>query len=56
MMRQYSKLFNCSCFCDKSVDAQLNEFLELHPNYTVNKIAYSNYNRSQLFVVFNVEE
>ena len=56
-MIQYSKLFTCSCFCDKRVDVQLNEFIKEHPNYTIDKVNLSNNENGQmLFVVFKIKE
>ena len=55
-MKQYAKKFD-SCYRN-CVEDQLNEFLRVHPNYTVNNISYANidYRDEFLFVVFNVDE
>lgn len=58
-MKQYSKLFTRHYLGDDSTDAKLNEFLNAHPNYVVDKVAFENPKGTcveNLFVVFRIEE
>ena len=55
-IKQYSRLFSCIPVCqDKSIDVQLNDFLESHPECQVDNIQMTNTSTANyLFVVFNV--
>lgn len=58
-MRQFSKLFQKTCLCDKSTARQLNDFLEERPNYIVDKVSFENPRGTcieNLFVVFKIKE
>ena len=57
-IKQYSRLFRSIPDCrDKSIDVQLNDFLESHPECQVDNIQMTNTNTADyLFVVFNVIE
>ena len=58
-MRQFSKLFQKTRLCDKSVSKQLNDFIKENPNYIVDKISFENQKGTcieNLFVVFRIEE
>lgn len=52
-MKQYVKLF---IGFSESVDAQINEFLNKHLNYTINKITFDGSSSDRVLVVFNVKE
>ena len=52
-MKQYVKLF---IGFSQSVDAQINEFLNKHLNYTINKITFDGSSSDRVLVVFNVKE
>lgn len=58
MSEQFAKIFYQQNN-DDLLDKQLNDFLSIHPSYTVSKIHYQySYpmRREILFVVFNVDE
>lgn len=55
-MKQFSKVFHDDYFATASVDRQLNDFLEAHPNYQVANVVLDRSRGSYLFVVFNVED
>lgn len=52
-MKQYAKIFY---YCDKSPATLINEFLEEHSNYTIDKIIHYGKSELDFLVVFNVEE
>ena len=53
MKQQYVKLF---IGFSESVDTQINEFLNKHLNYTIDKITFSGRSTDRALVVFNVGE
>ena len=58
-MKQYSRLFRKDCLGDADTDIQLNNFLEKHPNYEVDKVSFDNPKGTcveRLFVVFKTNE
>lgn len=58
-MKQYSQLFRKDCLGDTDTDIQLNNFLEKHPNYEVDKVSFDNPKGTcveRLFVVFKINE
>ena len=58
-MKQYSQLFRKDCLGDTDTDMQLNNFLEKHPNYEVDKVSFDNPEGTcveRLFVVFKINE
>ena len=58
-MKQYSQLFRKDCLGDTDTDIQLNNFLEKHPNYEVDKVSFDNPKGTcveRLFVVFKTNE
>lgn len=55
-MKQFSKVFHDDYLASASVDRQLNDFLEVHPNYQVANVVLDRSRGSYLFVVFNVED
>lgn len=58
-MKQYSQLFRKDCLGDTDTDIQLNNFLEKHPNYEVDKVSFYNPKGTcveRLFVVFKINE
>ena len=52
-MKQVVKLFTGYSSC---VDANINQFLKEHPDYTIDKITYSSGNSDRVLIVFNVKE
>ena len=52
-MKQYVKLFTGFSI---PIDKQINEFLDIKPNYTIDKITYESNSSDRALVVFNVEE
>lgn len=58
-MKQYSILFTKDYIGDADTSAQLNRFLEEHPNYIVDTVSFENPIGTcveRLFVVFRIEE
>ena len=52
-MKQVVKLF---VSYDSSVDTYINKFLEEHPNYIIDKIAFAFEKSDRALIVFNVKE
>ena len=52
-MKQYVRAF---FYWDENPITLINEFLEKHPNYTIDKIIHYGKSKLDLLVVFNVEE
>ena len=53
-MKQYVKIFY-----DSHIDTAINEFIEAHPNYSIDKISFGNSGvtgMDKVVVVFNIEE
>ena len=58
-MKQHSQLFRKDCLGDTDTDIQLNNFLEKHSNYEVDKVSFDNPKGTcveRLFVVFKINE
>ena len=52
-MKQVVKLF---ISYDSCVDTYINKFLEGHPNYIIDKIAFASEKSDRALIVFNVKE